>query len=213
LLWGIRAIVPKKLQEDVLKELHHDHQGMARMKASARSYVWWPGLDKSLEQTARECRACKLTRNMPAVAPLHPCVWPSRPCQRIHIDFAGPFKGRIFFVLVDAHSKCPKVVEMKSTTAEKTIEVMRTLFGSYGIPEQVVSDNGPQFTLDKFAEFLRRNGIKHIRSAPYHPSTNGLAERFMQTFKRALQASEQSGRSFNQRLVNFLFSYHTTHHN
>ena len=53
LLWGIRAIVPKKLQEDVLKELHHDHQGMARMKASARSYVWWPELDKSLEQTAR----------------------------------------------------------------------------------------------------------------------------------------------------------------
>ena len=53
LLWGIRAIVPKKLQEDVLKELHYDHQGMARMKASARSYVWWPELDKSLEQTAR----------------------------------------------------------------------------------------------------------------------------------------------------------------
>ena len=53
---------------------------------------------------------------------------------------------------------------MKSTTAEKTIKVMRTLFESYGIPEQVVSDNGPQFTLDEFAEFMRRNGIKHIRT-------------------------------------------------
>ena len=212
LLWGIRVIVPKRLQEDVLNELHHDHQGIARMKANARSYVWWPGLDKSLEQTARECRACKLTRSMPAVAPLHPWVWPSCPWQRIHIDFAGPFKGRMFFVLVDAHSKWPEVVEMKSTTAEKTIEVMRTLFGSYGIPEQVVSDNGPQFTSEEFAEFMRRNCIKHIRSTPYHPSTNGLAERFVQTFKRALQASEQSGRSFNQRLVNFLFSYRTTPH-
>ena len=109
---------------------------------------------------------------------------------------------------------------MKSTTAEKTIKVMRTLFESYGIPEQVVSDNGPQFTSDEFAEFMRRNGIKHIRTTSYHPSTNGLAERFIQTFKRALQASEQSGRSFNQKLVNFLFSYrttptphHTTQHN
>ena len=118
----------------------------------------------------------------------------------------------MFFVLVDAHSKWPEVVEMKSTTSEKTIEVMRTLFGSYGIPEQVVSDNGPQFTSDEFTEFMRRNRIKHIRSTPYHPSTNGLAERFVQTFKRALQASEQSGRSFNQRLVNFLFSYRTTPH-
>ena len=115
LLWGIRVIVPKRLQEDV--------------KANARSYVWWLGLDKSLEQTARECRACKLNRNMPAVAPLHSWVWPSCPWQRIHINFACPFKGRMFFVLVDAHSKWPEVVEMKSTTAEKTIEAMRTLFG------------------------------------------------------------------------------------
>lgn len=212
ILWGIRVIIPKKLQEDILRELHRDHQGIARMKANARSYVWWPGLDKSLEQISRECRACKLTKSMPAVAPLHPWVWPSHPWQRLHIDFAGPFKGRMFFVLVDAHSKWPEVVEMKSTTAEKTIEVMRTLFGSYGIPEQVVSDNGPQFTSDEFTEFMRRNRVKHIKSSPYHPSTNGLAERFVQTFKRALQASEQSGRSFSQRLVNFLFSYRTTPH-
>ena len=209
LMWGIRVIVPKKLQESVLKELHRDHQGIAKMKANARSYVWWPGLDKSLEQLARDCQACKSTKSMPTVAPLHPWVWPSRPWQRLHIDFAGPFKGRMFFVLVDAHSKCPEVLEMKSTTAEKTIDVMRTLFGSYGIPEQVVSDNGPQFTSDEFTEFMKRNRIKRT---PYHPSTNGLAERFVQTFKRALQASEQSGRSFNQRLVNFLFSYRTTPH-
>ena len=95
----------------------------------------------------------------------------------------------MFFVLVDAHSKWPEVVEMKSTTSEKTIEVMRTLFGSYGIPEQVVSDNGTQFTSDEFTEFMRRNRFKHIRSTAYHPSTNGLAEWFVQTFKRALQAS------------------------
>ena len=152
-----------------------------RMKANARSYLWWLRLDKSLEQIARDCRACKSTKNVPAVAPLHPWVWPSNPWQRLHIDFARLFKGRTFFVLVDAHFKWPEVVEMKSTTAEKTIEVMRTLFGSYGIPEQVVSDNRPQFTSDEFAQFMRQNCVKHIRSTPYHPSTNGLAERFVQT--------------------------------
>ena len=212
LMWGIRVIVPKKLQEDIVKELHRHHQGIARMKANARSYVWWPGLDKSLEQIAKDCQACKSTKSMPAVAPLQPWIWPSCPWQRLHIDFAGPFKGRMFFILVDAHSKWPEVVEMKTTTTEKTIEVMRTLFASYGIPDQVVSDNGTQFTSEEFTEFMRRNRIKHIRSTPYHPSTNGLAEQFVQTFKRALQASEQSGRSFNQRLVNFQFSYCSTPH-
>ena len=118
----------------------------------------------------------------------------------------------MFFILVDAHSKWPEVVEMKSTTSVKTIEVLRTLFASYGIPDQVVSDNGPQFTADEFVHFMKVNRIKHIRSAPYHPSTNGLAEQFVQTFKRAMQASEQSGRSFNQRLSNFLLSYRTTPH-
>ena len=73
-MWGIRVTVPKKLQEDVLKELHRDHQGIAKMKADAGSYIWWPGLDKSLEQIARDCEACKLTKSMPAVAPFtHGC--------------------------------------------------------------------------------------------------------------------------------------------
>ena len=60
---------------------------------------------------------CQAVRNAPAAAPLHPWVWPSSPWQRVHIDFAGPFQGRTFFVLVDAHSKWPEVVQMTSTSA------------------------------------------------------------------------------------------------
>ena len=112
---------------------------------------------------------------MPAVAPLHLWIWPL--AHRLR----WTFKGRIFFVLVDARSKWPEVVEMKLTTVERTIEVMRTLYGTYGIPEQVVSDNGKKFMSKKFAEFMRRNRIKHIRSTPYHPLTNGLVKRFIQT--------------------------------
>ena len=60
-------------------------------------------------------------------------------------------------MVVDAHSKWPQVVEVKSTIAEKTIEVLRQLFASYGLPEQAVSGNDPQFTTNKFAEFLASN--------------------------------------------------------
>ena len=122
------------------------------------------------------------------------------------MDFTGPFLGKTFFILVDAHSKWPEVVTMSSTTSQSNIEVLRS-FSRYGLPEQIVSDDGTQFTSDEFAQFMERNGIKHIRSAPYHPSSNGLAERFVQTFKRAMKASEGKGKTLNQRLSQFLFIY------
>ena len=99
----------------------------------------------------------------------------------------------MFFILVDAHSKWPEVIEMTSTTSQSTISVLRNLFASYGLPLQIVSDNGPQFTSAEFAKFLKMNGVKHILCSPYHPSSNGLAERFVKTFKQAMRAGENSG--------------------
>ena len=189
LLWGIRVVIPKKYQAQLLEELHSEHQEVSRMKAVARSYLWWPGLDKELEECARNCHECQSVKNSPAVAPLHPWLWPSKPWQRVHIDFAGPFQNKMYLIVIDAHSKWPEVVEMTTTTSHKTITELQRLFSTYGIPTQLVSDNGPQFTSEEFTSFMKRNGIKHIRSAPYHPSTNGTAERFVQTFKKAMKAS------------------------
>ena len=132
------------------------------MKAIARSYMWWPGIDKELEDRARRCTACQSVKSAPAVAPLHPWLWPSTPWQRIHVDFAGPFMGKMFLVVIDAHSKWPEVVEMPSTTAQKAVDELRKLFSAYGLPEQLVSDNGPQFVAQEFGIFLKENGVKHI---------------------------------------------------
>ena len=175
----MRAVIPEKLREMLLKELHRDHLGTCKMKNIARSYIWWPGLDSEIEELAKSCLECQAVKNTPPVAPLQPWVWPSRVFQRVHIDFAGPFQGTMFLVAVDAFSKWPHVFIMQSTTVSKTIEALRQLFASYGLPEHIVSDNGSQFTSEEFAVFMESNGIKHTRSAPYHLSTNGLAERFI----------------------------------
>ena len=212
IMWGIRVIIPKKFQNYVLEELHNEHIGMSRMKSLARSYVWWPGLDKDIEDLAKSCLACQSHKHAPAVAPLHPWTWPTSPWNRIHIDFAGPFQGKMFLIVVDAHSKWPEVFEMSSTTVPATIATLRRIFSSYGLPQQLVSDNGPQFTSEEFCTFLKENGVKHIRCSPYHPSSNGLAERFVQTFKQAMKAGTNSNRSFQHRLANFLFRYRTTPH-
>ena len=71
---------------------------------------------------------------MPTIAPLQRWEWPSSPWERVHIDFAGPFLDRMLFVLVDAHSKWPEIVGMKTTTSTKTIEVLRSIFLRNEIP-------------------------------------------------------------------------------
>ncbi len=98
-----------------------------------------------------------------------------------------------FLIVVDAHSKWAEVVEMSTTTTAKTITALRHLFATHGIPEQIASDNGPQFTSSDFEEFTRKNGIKHTQSSPYHPASNGEAERFVRTFKEAMKAGKRDG--------------------
>ena len=118
----------------------------------------------------------------------------------------------MFLVVVDAHSKWSEVIPVSSTTTSKTIEVLRDLFARFGIPEQIVSDNGPQFASEEFQAFIKSNGIRHITSAPYHPATNGLAERLVQTFKQALRSMFQSFKPVKEKLTKFLIAYRNTLH-
>ena len=185
---------------------------MTRLKEIARSDMWWPGLDADIQETAKSCTECLAVKNVLTVTPLQPWTWPSKPWERVHVDFAGPFQGTMLLIVVDAHSKWPEVYPMKSTTAGETIEVLRKTFASHGLPVQLVSDNGPQFISEDFAQFMKGNGIQHIRSAPYHPATNGLAERFIQSVKQALKITVADGRSLSHRLSNFLLLYRSTPH-
>ena len=97
------------------------------------------------------------------------------------------------------------VIELHSTTAQKTITELCKLVAAYGLPEQMVSDNGPQFVSEEFATFVKLNWIKHIHCAPYHLPSNGVAERFEQTFKKEMKANCDSPLSCSHRLSNFLF--------
>ena len=212
ILRGIRVVVPPKLHQEVLQELHLSHPGIQRMKLLARSHVWWPCIDQDIQELVKSCPACQEVKQAPPVAPLQPWIWPSQPWKRIHIDFAGPFMGGSYLIAVDAHSKWPEVHYMSSTTAAKTIQVLRTMFARYGIPEQLVSDNGPQFVSEEFGQFMKLNGIKHIKCSPYHPSSNGQAERFVRTFKQAIRAGERESLPLDQRLQNFLLMYRVTPH-
>ncbi|XP_015261180.1 PREDICTED: uncharacterized protein K02A2.6-like, partial [Gekko japonicus] len=158
-LWGNRVVVPDKLRNRVLESLHEGHPGMVHTKALARGYVWWPGLDKEIEDWVRVCSQCQQVRPEPPQAP--PQRWESsgKPWARLHLDFAGPFQGNMFLIVVDAMSKWLEVVRMKTTTSLAVIHALRHLFATHGLPDVLVSDNGPQFVSEEFKQFLTRGAF------------------------------------------------------
>ena len=145
-LWGARVVIPPPGRERILAQLHEGHPGISRMKSLARSFVWWPGLEKALEDKVRCCDQCQRSRHLPAVAPIQPWEWPARLWSRLHVDYAGPLMGHMFLVLVDAHSKWMEVKAVKAATSASTISQLRSIFATHGIPKLLVSDNGSVFT-------------------------------------------------------------------
>ena len=188
------------------------HVGMVLVKRIARSYAWWPGVDKNIEKLVKSCSSCQQVQKSPESAVLHPWIRPSKPWVRIHLDFAGPFQGKTFLIAVDAFSKWPEIVEVTSTTAGQTVKVLCDIFARHGLPEKLVSDNGPQFVSSDFADFCKSNTIKHVQVAPYHPASNVLAERMVQIFKQAVGRTMNDSLPWQHRIADFLLTYRTTPH-
>ena len=207
-LWGIRVVIPPQGRKAVLQELHDGHPGMTRMKALARMFVWWPGIDKDIENSVVSCPNCQENQSTPPVAPMYPWKWPTRPWSRLHLDFAGPFLGKMYLVLIDAHSKWIEAYPTNSATSTVVIELLRTSFAQFGIPETIVTDNGPCFVSEEIEMYFQMNGIKHITSAPYHPASNGLAERAVQVLKKGLKKVTTG--TLTSRIAKVLFSYRIT---
>ncbi|XP_053691598.1 uncharacterized protein K02A2.6-like [Sabethes cyaneus] len=124
-----------------------------------------------------------------------------------------PFLGLNFLVIVDAHTKWPEVKIIPDMTADTTIVYLREFFTTFGVPSVIVSDRGVQFTSEQFQAFLKKkNGITQKLGAPYHPTTNGQAERFVQTFKDKLKAIKCEKRDVQYELHKILMAYRRTVH-
>ena len=209
-LWGGRVVIPEKLRQAVLEELHDVHPGMTRMKALARSYVWWPNMDQEIEQISKHCETCCVNQNNPSSAPMHMWEQPDEPWERIHLDYAGPFMGRMFLIVVDAYSKWIEVETMTDATAYSTVHKLRRMFAAHGLPKVMVTDNGPAFTGESFEKFSLRNGIRHVPTAPYHPASNGQAERVVRTFKESMKKLSKG--DIETKVNRLLFKYRMTPH-
>jgi hypothetical protein len=182
------------------------------MKALARQKIWWPGIDKDIELVRKQCKICQSNGPEERHVPLHPWEIPSKPWQRLHADFAGLFLGSMWLIVVDAKSKWPEVIKMGNISAENTIKALRQLFFQHGMPEQIVTDNGAQFTSSEFEKFCKERGIVHTLTPPYHPMSNGEAERMVQSFKSAMKLLREDGYTPDAAKDQFLLRYRVTPH-
>ena len=116
----------------------------------------------------------------------------------------------MFLILVDTNTRWVEIHIVNSNSAEVTIKKMRATIAVLGLPQTLVTDNSPQLTSGQFTQFTKNNRIKHVTSSPYHPSTNGLAERTVQTSKEGMR--QQTTASIEIRIAKFLFAYCNTPH-
>lgn len=163
---GYRAIIPFKLRDQLLGEIHGAHMGANKMKSLARQYFWWPGRDKKTEIYARSCNAYKSVAKQPNKSPLITFSAANYVYERIHMDFLGPFKGKTLLVIMDAVSKWPEVFIISKMDTATTLNKLRQTISRFGLPKLIITDNGAQFTSEKFLELCKLNCIQHRTSAP-----------------------------------------------
>ena len=208
-LWGARVVVPPQGRADALRLLHEGHPGETRTKMLARMYLWWPRLDDDIRDVVRACAKCQEFQNRSSDVPLHPWVWPTRPWQRVHMDYCAA-NGTMFLVLVCAHSKWIDVFPTRSSDTDTTIEKLRMSFANWGIPQVLVSNNAQAFVSKEFTAFCRVNGIRHLTTPCLSPKSNGAAEKAVDILKRGLY--KQKTGWVQTRVSRFLFRYRTTPH-
>ena len=185
LLRGCRIVIPTSMRQDILERLHSGHQGIVKCRARARQSVWWPGLSGQLQALVTKCQVC--TKERPQNAePLIPSELPELPFQRVGTDLFE-WEKRTYLLVVDYYSRYIKIALLNRTTAVDVITHMKSIFTRHGIPERVMSDNGPQYACEAFEEFAREYHFRHITSSPKYPQSNREAERAVKTVKCLLK--------------------------
>ena len=204
-LYEDRVVVPPNLRKHVLENFHAAHQGVSSMELRARTLVFWPGMTTDFDQIRATCKDC--ISNAPSQPKLPPAPFepPSTPFEQIVADF---FKlaGYHYLVVADRLSGWPDIFKCApgspQSGAEGLIGCLRNYFSRFGVPSEMASDGGPEFTASATSQFLQRWGISHRTSSAYLAQSNGRAEVAVKTAKRLLRSNIGPSGSLN--MDNFL---------
>lgn len=192
-----QLVVPEAFRPQVLQFAHEHawagHQGPAKTLARILDRFFWPTVHPAVKAFCRSCPICqKMSTRTPPRAPMEPLPIMDQPFQRIAMDFVGPLprtpRGhRFLLVIMDYATRFPEALPLRSLQAPGVAQALFPFFARVGLPEEILTDQGTSFRANLTKQFCKSLGIRQIFTSVYHPQTDGLVERFNQTFKGALK--------------------------
>ena len=197
---GGRVIVPTSMRPAMLKLIHGSHLGVDKCKRRARDVIYWPGMSAQIEDMISSCPTCATYQRNNSKEPLLPHPAPSRPWERVGADLCE-LNGRHYLILVDYYSNFIEADQLRETTSEQVIEHCKSQFARHGIPDLLITDNGPQFSSKTFHTFSTAYQFRHHTSSPHYPRSNGKAEKAVQTVKNLLRKAQAEKRDFHLALL------------
>ena len=197
---GLRLVIPSDKRSKMLELIHKAHQGVTKTKQLARDLIYWPGINKQIEDIVSRCEHCLKYQYSQQKEPMIISEIPEGPWQRVGTDLFE-LNGNTYLVIVDYFSNFIEVEHMNDTTSKSLIRVFKQNFARHGIPVVLISDNGPQYVSHEFESFLESYGVEHITSSPRYPQSNGQAEKAVQIIKRLLSKCTDSGDDFYEALL------------
>ena len=189
---GTRCVIPISLRAEILNRIHRSHIGTQGCLRRARESVFWPGITKQIKDHIERCEICRSFEVAQQKETLQPHDVPDRPWSRVAADLLD-LDDVDYLVTVDYYSNFWEVDHLQKTTSSHVIKKLKQHFARHGIPDTMVSDNGPQFASEEFRNFSNEWEFEHVTSSPGYPQSNGMAESAVKTVKRILKKAKEAG--------------------
>ena len=188
ILYKDRVVIPRMLRREILEGLHAGHQGVVSMRARAANCVFWPGIDRAIQDVRNRCKTCDYIAPSQANEPSITAEPPVYPFQKICTDYFQ-LDGATYLVIVDRYSGWPSIVYYPDTTATSKglVDALREWFQIFGVPEELASDGQSTYTSQVTQDFLKAWGVKHRLSSTYFPHSNTRAELGVKAMKRLMR--------------------------
>ena len=191
---GSLVVVPIALRREMMSVCHATHVGVEGCIRRARESMFWPRMATELKEYISKCETCVTHRALPQKETFLQHDITPRPWAKVGADLCE-IQGRTLLVVCDYFSNFVEVESLPTTTTRAVCKALRALLARYGVPDVLVTDNGPQLASAEFATFAKVWGFQHQTSSPHYPQSNGKAENAVKTVKRLFAKCRESGQS------------------